>query len=527
MVKLAVIGLDGATFDILNPLIADGRLPYLGKLLKEGSWGYLHSTFPPVSAAAWTSVATGKNPGKTGVFDFLNPTVKGGLELKAWNSSAIRKSGAYWDYLSQAGFKVGILNFPGLFPPYPINGYMVGGLGSFLDRDFTYPRELKDELFSHCNGYEVHIHWNSPRYAHRSSAFVSDVMRLLNINKKAVELFLSRDIDILTVVISATDFMQHFMWKYLDEAHPCFQRQAAEHYRPLFDQMWQQVDDIVGRVMEGIDEKGNILVVSDHGFGPHSQSFFTNSWLEGEGYLHRAWRPSGILWDIRRSLTKIWTLAPRPMRDKVRWMARARPASFIQQVDMTRTLAFANIHDPSTGRIFLSPAIDSASERGRLGEEITDRLEEVCSQLGITVVVRHREDLYSGPYLELAPDIIFALNDFSCSVDYTFNKSIFRSPAPNTSFSGSHRGEGILIAQGGDFDVGGRIEGAQVYDIAPTVLHLLGLPVPEDMDGQVLKELFKKGSVAATRGISHQAVGERELIRRRVRELKKQGKLLM
>ena len=159
--RLIVVGLDGATWQVVSPLIEQDKLPNMRHLVEKGTFGLLESTFPPVTGPAWTSIASGKNPGKTGVFDFLNRTSQDSYELRLITSTSMRNAGAFWDYLSVAGTRVGIYNYPFLYPPYAINGFMTSGLGSSAKADITYPRELRRQLLELCGGYEIEVPFRS------------------------------------------------------------------------------------------------------------------------------------------------------------------------------------------------------------------------------------------------------------------------------------------------------------------------------------------------------------------------------
>ena len=177
MRKLLVIGLDGATWDVLMPLIRNNRLPTFKKLVKNGSYGILESTIPPVTGAAWLSLATGKTPGKTGVIDFLN---KKDNEPRLYPTSSTDFMGySLWDYLSKANKKAGIFNYPMLFPPYKVNGFMVSGLGSSPDDEITYPLSLKDELEQIAGKYEIYIDYHNKKYENLD-LFISDLNNFLN-----------------------------------------------------------------------------------------------------------------------------------------------------------------------------------------------------------------------------------------------------------------------------------------------------------------------------------------------------------
>ena len=160
--KLIIIGLDGATWDVLMPLIDEEKLPTLEKVVKNGTYGVLESTIPPVTGGAWLSLATGETPGKTGIIDFLNR--KDATQKLYPTSSSNFKGNSFWDYLNKADKKVGIFNHPMLFPPYTVNGFMISGLGSSPDDDISYPPSLKKELEKISGKYEISVNYHDKKY---------------------------------------------------------------------------------------------------------------------------------------------------------------------------------------------------------------------------------------------------------------------------------------------------------------------------------------------------------------------------
>jgi len=162
MPRVLIIGLDGATWNIIKPLVDEGKPPTFKKLMSNGVWGKLESTIPPVTGPSWASFSTGMNPGKTGVFDFL-VREKESMDLKTINSKTVRGK-TFWDNLSIQGRKVGIVNFPMLYPPYKVNGFMISGVGSPEDEDITFPRELKDEIDEVAGSYEIVVSYHNEKY---------------------------------------------------------------------------------------------------------------------------------------------------------------------------------------------------------------------------------------------------------------------------------------------------------------------------------------------------------------------------
>ncbi|MBN2463321.1 MAG: alkaline phosphatase family protein [Dehalococcoidia bacterium] len=531
MLKLMLIGLDGATFRIIDPLCSEGKLPNLERLITNGAHGILESTFPPITAPAWTSLATGKNPGKTRVFGTLLRTSDHSFEKRPMNSVDIKKARAYWDYLSAAGIKVGVVNYPWLYPPYELNGVMISGLGSDPEGKIFYPSDLGDLVRKECGRYRIIVPFNDPKYYNNTPLFIKEILELLEINSKTLNFLLKSDLEVLTFVFSASDLVQHYMWKYIDSSHPYYSQRESEKYLPAFVEIWQKIDNILGDILGALPQNANMIVVSDHGFGPHKSSFYTNSWLEEEGYLfrRRSSRNAQKLIDfVRLLLSKIPLLYNNltllPLAKRIKKVRDALP------IDMERSAAFSLVTTSFVGEIYINkPLIFHQCQSQQiqlLKDEIVQKLQRTCNSLGLHLKVYSPGDLYSGQYVNLAPDILFEIDDFECGIHYGFHTKLFQRPPDNPAHMGNHKKEGIFIAYGPDIKQGAVTGGARIYDIAPTTLHLCGLPVPTDIDGRVLTEVFRPDSEPARRQVKHKAVNDgQERIRDRVRKLKTSGKL--
>jgi predicted AlkP superfamily phosphohydrolase/phosphomutase len=531
-IRLLVLGLDGATFDVIDKF-KDHELPHLKKVIVNGVRSFLESTFPPVTAPAWVSFATGKNPGKTGIFGFTNRISKETYQTKPLTSGEFKRAGTFWDYLSNSGTKVGIWNYPRLYPPYPIKGFMTSGFGCSPYDDFTYPKELKETLLDVCGDYTIHVPYLTARYINRPMVFMTDIMKLLDQNEAAVEFLMEQDIEVFVGIISATDFAQHYMWKFLDETHPLYDAREADRYKPAFLQIWRRIDKIVEKVLTKASTDTDILIVSDHGFGPHKKSFYTNSWLESQGYLFRKRDKGAFLAVLRpvasKAINKLTILSPQ-ISDALKQRGSKYVSSLLNQLNMEKTVAFAAEHASNSGHIYINTLptspVQNRKDREQIKKEIAENLRNTLNALDMTVNIYFPEDIYSGEFLHLAPDILFEINDFECSAHHKFGKSIFRNAPHIPTHSGSHKRNGIFIAYGPNIKQGIEIEGTKIYDIAPTILHMFGLPVPDDMDGRVLKEIFGEGNEPAQREVKYQRVdAEREKVKDKIRKLKGSNKL--
>jgi len=522
--KALILGLDGATFDVIDKL-TEQDLPCLKSLITHGTRGPLQSAFPPATGPAWVSLATGKNPGKTGVFGFVNRINTATYETRPLSSAEFKRAGPFWDYLCHSGLKIGIWNYPRLYPPYSIRGFMTGGLGCSSRNDFTYPGELKEKLLRICRGYTITVPYMKPRYSRNPSLFITDVMKLLDQNQKALDFLLGQDLDLFIGVISASDFTQHYMWKFFDETHPMHNAEEAKRYKPAFLRIWQRIDGIVESVLAKVSADTDIFIVSDHGFGPHKQSFYVNSWLESEGYLVRKGGGASLVAKLQslavKAINQFTVLSPRFAYTLIR-RGRKYRRPLTNRINMEKTVAFAGELDGAHVYInsLYHPHLHDNTEYERTRQEIADRLRGTLNKLNTRVRIHFPENLYSGEFVRLAPDIQFELSDFECSSHNTFNKPFYRDAPSAPGHSGTHRMNGIFIAHGPDIKQGTIINGARIQDLAPTILHLMGLPVPDDMDGRVLMQVFRDDSDAARLPVRYQKVAELRRIRNKIGGLK-------
>ena len=211
--RVLVLGLDGATFDVIEPLIEKGELPHLEKLMKEGCAMELISTMHPYSAQAWSSFMTGMNAGKHGILDFTEH-VKSEYRMKFLNSS-YRDGRTLWGTVSECGKKVGIMNVPFTFPPEPVNGFIISGMDAPSVRgNFTFPAELKEEIYSQVGGYVIEVAVKDYIAKGRPEAFLEEMERAFEIQMKAIEFLMNKPWDLFMYVNRLTDQVQHYFWKF-------------------------------------------------------------------------------------------------------------------------------------------------------------------------------------------------------------------------------------------------------------------------------------------------------------------------
>ena len=487
--KVFILGLDGITFDLLDPLMHDGVVPNISALCTSGASGPLRTIFPPVTGPAWLALATGLNPGKTGVFDYINRRSPGGYDMVPL-SSAYYENRAVWDYLGKAGKRVGIFNYPTLSPPPVVNGFSVSGMGGYSKEHLCYPPELEEELHRITNGYEVKLNLRNNRYYKDPLLFLDDVNRVMTKQAKAMlHLVSEKEWDFFFGVFHFTDWMQHLLWKYIDDTHPLHDGKASAPVRQRFKETWGKINAVIGVLLRELADT-NFMIVSDHGAGALDSAFYPNTWLENRGWLKRnnkGWKGylAGKLSPLSADVdNKYFNAALRVFKKKI-----LNSAGTMDLIDLDNSLAYSAEHAGMFGCINLT-------QKGREASGFKELLQRELANLPQTVDgVRHievhlPEDIYSGPYVALSPDILFIVNEHKTSVEIDLARKAFISEPSIKLRTGGHRPDGVFVANGNMFRQG-KVSGVSVLDIAPTVLSLYGLDIPSNVDGDVILECIK------------------------------------
>ena len=206
---LAVLGVDGGSWNVLSWLVREGYMPNLERLIKSGVHGSLRSIVPPVTGGAWLSMATGLNPGKTGVIDFFKHV--GNFVLEPVSGEDFRGR-SYWDYLSVLGFRVAVLDYPMLYHAYPVNGVMLSSWGGKVT---TYPENVLDKIRGLVSKYDIFVNYHLEKY-NDIELFLKDIGKAVDRKLKVSRHFMGREWDLFVDIISFTDWLQHRMWHYID-----------------------------------------------------------------------------------------------------------------------------------------------------------------------------------------------------------------------------------------------------------------------------------------------------------------------
>jgi len=500
--KVLVIGLDGATFDVIDPLMERGLLPRISRLIRDGARVRLKSTIMPNSFPAWTSLTTGVNPGKHGIFWPLIREHPGSTALKLMSSSDIRAK-RIWHYLGESGIRVGVFNVPTEFPAAPLNGFCVcGALTPDAASAFTYPAELKEEILEIVPSYRCEIDFAGLGREKLAGELMASIE---NRERVICHLLKNKPWDFFMAVFTETDLVQHKYWAGIDGRHPGHRRSPEQ--RTLVYDVYRRLDAAVGRLTDALPDGATVFLVSDHGFGPFYQSFSLPLWLRDHGYLVLAdsgvktaaksvLKKFGLFRNVQKLKDALSSLSTR-FRGKtgVRSMREEDALAgrkMLARIDWERTRAYST---PDYGiRLNLkgreaTGTVSPGIEESLLKEELRDALKRLVFSNGRPVfeAVLMKEEAFSGPWVEKAPDIIVPIDHAAAPPPPEQWPYALTHP----SLEGTHSPYGILVAQGAGIRKGVEIPEASVTDITPTILSYFGIPLAEDMDGRILEELFE------------------------------------
>jgi predicted AlkP superfamily phosphohydrolase/phosphomutase len=511
--KVLVVGFDGATMDIAGPMMEQGKLPNMRRLRDEGASGLLRSTIPPNSSVAWTSFMTGRNPGGHGVFYFRER--KDGTYYRPFITYNSIRSPSIWRILSDRGRKVGVVNVPLTYPPEPVNGFLVGGLLTPGKQSvFTYPPGLHLELIRALGDYPLdseaeRIFWEQNK--NEMDAFTHMLYCTKKIQEASLYLMDRLDWDFFMTVFRTVDLVQHRAWRFripeYRQKHPA----ESEKYGGLIEMCYEILDEYLGELMEKAGEGTSVCLMSDHGFGPIEGRFYLNKWLMDRGYLTlKATAPviaqlMGIGGDqiddprnprgLPKLLTSVGRRAIRFLSPRL--LSASTDRLYTSMIDWSRTKAFSSM---SGGEEIIivnlkgrepQGIVEPGEEYEKLRTQIIQDLENARDPRGERIVTKayRREELYKGPYVDLAPDIQFVTRDMGILPrSDLFVDSIYSEPFEHTP--ALHRENGILFLRGEGIRGTSVVEEACLEDLAPSLLYMLGVPVPEEMDGKVLLDCF-------------------------------------
>lgn len=510
--KTLIIGLDGGTWDVFGPLCEWGAMPHLAALRERSAWGPLLSTVPPFTAPAWASFMTGMNPGKHGVMHFWQghgspkERLRGGGQPV--NSTHIRAP-LVWEYFHAADRPTGVINVPLSYPLRRVKGFGISGmLTPPHARDWYYPPDLREQL----HGYIIDLEYGRPGQPLRLEdlprplEMLDDVIQMTERRgMHSLRLMQERDWDAFMVVFTGTDRISHHFWHYLAPASEEVAARLDVRVSERLSAYFELLDQLLGALVKNAGEDAHVLILSDHGFGPAARHWVhLNNWLLELDLLRLHMGKGGWMQRVKRRAPWLKDLAKRVLPKEAR-EAVQQHGSLADAVDWDHTLAWAVPLYHHVAGVYLHHTryrppgpVSPAAAPGLL-----DFIVEQAQALRIPGTgrplftrIQLREEVYHGPYADQFPDVILTMDPDYAAVPTLGSTLVTPIPPGMMLRSGDHRPEGMFLLAGPGVQPGPLATSPSIIDLAPTILYLAGLPVPQGMDGQVIEAAFHPGWLA-------------------------------
>jgi predicted AlkP superfamily phosphohydrolase/phosphomutase len=436
--QVAVIGLDGVGLPLVQDLIARGQAPTLARLAAAGTMAPMRSSIPTISSVSWTGFMTGKNPGKHGVYGFTD--LKPGTMSMFFPNFGNVRGDTLWDVAGRAGKRCIVLNIPNTYPARALNGLLVSGFVAVNLERAVYPAALLPRLSA--DGYKIDVDYANADQ--RPDHFFTDLNATLEARRRVYRTLLRDEPwDLFIGVITECDRLHHYFWsQYVDATAPHHQR---------FLDFYRRLDEVLAELVDALPAGIPLFVVADHGHTLIHQEFFPNAWLREEGLLRfTSEKPKG-------------------------------PAD-IDPVSKAFVLDPGRVYLHRRGRFPLGTVDDGEAEDllGRLSESLL-ALQDPSpgAPAGGRPVPRvfARDELYSGPCLDSAPDLVIHFNDGYDPKGAMARREVFGRSA----LTGMHTYADSLFYVNRS---GVPTDELDITDLAPTILTLLGIEPPSDMDGR-------------------------------------------
>ncbi len=455
--KVLVIGLDAAPPELLFEKFID-KLPNFKKLISNGVYGRLRSCIPAITIPAWMVMMTGQTPGELGLYGFRHRRGYSYNDIWIANSQAI-KTEAVWDILRKEDRKVCLVGVPPSYPPFDVNGNLIscfitpGG-----DKDYTYPTELKEEIEDLVGEYIFDVEFRVENRKELLSRIYEMTEQRFKVLKHLIQ---TKEWDFFMWVEIGVDRIQHSFWKFFDKGHHLYQ--PGNEFETAIPDYYEYLDDKVGEILSLTDDDTAVLVVSDHGAKGMKGAFCINEWLAQEGYLALKTKPQSKV-----NLQKA-------------------------EVDWSRTKAWG--WGGYYARIFLNvegrepQGVINPEEYEKERDEIAHRLAAIKGPDGESweTKVFTPESIYPQNGDD-SPDLMVYFDNLSWRAAGTMGHGTMYLPENDTGPDDAvHAEDGVYIVYLPEKQLGGKKKDLSIYDIAPTTLSLLGIPIPSRMKGNPLK----------------------------------------
>jgi predicted AlkP superfamily phosphohydrolase/phosphomutase len=477
--RVLIIGLDGADWSLLRPLFDAGVMPALRSFVKDGASATLESVLPTNSMSAWTSFMTGVNPGKHGVYEFVRNT-RTPFQTHITNSSAVRFP-SIWETLSAAGRSSCVIDLPPCYPPFEIQGVMIGGMGAAADPTKPYgsPTDVVARVEAAVGGFQPDVTWVGR--AGDEGAIVSELCSLVeNRRRMTEELMRERDFDVVCSIFVGPDRLQHVLWRDLTEGGP---------HADVARSFYAALDEQLARIFEATDfSQTDVLVVSDHGFRWSEKTFDVNQFCVEQGLT--TWKTLESV--VSGTLRLVGKNVPMP---KAAGKALVDVHTKFQRRVLAHSLAYSDTAEgvninlagrESTGQV---PRERFDEVRDTIARALLEFRDPANGRAVIRDVVKG-ESYFHGEHADEAPDLVLQFND-GYAYSNRMGQVLFEWPF----CQGVHSTHGIIAARGPAFRHAIEAEPVGIMDVAPTIYGLLGVSAPSALDGRMLETLLAEGAV--------------------------------
>ncbi|MBW2973148.1 alkaline phosphatase family protein [Candidatus Woesearchaeota archaeon] len=475
--KIIVIGLDGAGFELIQPWIDEGALPNIKKIQEEGCWTDMDVYLPPVTCPNWKCYSTSKNPGNLGAFWWEN------IDLNTKKFYHPRKNyikhKEIWDYLSEKGKKVIIMNMPTTYPAKKVNGILIAGGPDADDAHFVYPRSLKDQLKQ--ENYQIHAEKLNPLIFAKEEIFEScrsTIEKRFSVFKKLLK---NHEWDLAQITIFHINALQHFFWD--DD---------------VTKRMWQILDTHIGKLMK----QHTLLLMSDHGSNKIDVAFNINTWLEKNKYLVLKKQTKSIFQKIgltqeagyraanKLGLSKdmLLKILPKKILNLIPYSGgEFKGESKNEKIEWEKSKAIACSQGPVYLLNTLKETADYEKLRKKLKEDF-ESLKDPATGKRIIKKAYFKEEIYCGEYITEAPDMILDMEKGVHILGHIGKEAVFEKP---NKWKGENKKQGLFMMYGKSIPCKGRIENVHILDLAPTILSKLGIEIPASFEGKIITAVQK------------------------------------
>ena len=461
--KILVIGLDSVPPELMFDRFLD-KLPNIKRLYDTGELAKFKTCDPPITVPAWMVMMTGKNPGALGIYGFRHRRGFGYTGGYIVNSTSVKEA-TVWDIIGKEGMKTCIIGLPPGYPPRPLNGYSVSCMITpGLDKDYTYPPELKKEIADTVGEYLFDVTFRvEDRDTIKSQLFDMTKKRF----ELAKHLAATKDWNLFILHEIGFDRLHHAFWKYFDPKHPKYE--PGNKYEQIAEDYYRMVDEKIGELLKVVGEEDvGVFIVSDHGSKAMKGAFCVNQWLEQEGYLKLKTKPQGIV-DIEKA-----------------------------DVDWEKTKAWG--WGGYYARIFVkgreqNGAIDPA-EVAKAKDELKERIKTIKDASGRVMknYVFEPEEVY-GPSVGDKPDLMVYFDDLDWRSAGTMgHDSLYLAENDTGPDDSVHSMTGIFIYHAPGSTKGTDLGTLDTEDFAPTVLKMFGVAVPNDIKGTPMRLTMKSSN---------------------------------